>query len=40
VLEELADEVAGVLRPPLHLKNGGGASATDLMAARGHGLGR
>jgi len=40
VLEELADEVAAVLRPPLHLKNGGGASATDLMAARGHGLGR
>jgi DNA-binding transcriptional LysR family regulator len=40
VLEELADEVATVSRPPLHLKNGGAASATDLLAARGHGLGR
>jgi DNA-binding transcriptional LysR family regulator len=40
VLEELADEVATVSRPPLHLKNGGAAGTTDLMAARGHGLGR
>jgi DNA-binding transcriptional LysR family regulator len=40
VLEELADEVATVSRPPLHLKNGGAAGTTDLMAMRGHGLGR
>jgi DNA-binding transcriptional LysR family regulator len=40
VLEELADEVAAVSRPPLHLKNGGAAGTTDLMAVRGHGLGR
>src|SRR5919198_852176 len=40
VLEELADEVATVSHPPLHLKNGGAAGTTDLMAVRGHGLGR
>jgi DNA-binding transcriptional LysR family regulator len=40
VLEELADEVATVSRPPLHLKNGGAAGTTDLKAMRGHGLGR